>query len=162
MAEATGQGITAELFKTIVTIVDQRIGEIKVAREEFDSLRAVVTDLAKAQAGTERPLTSLTTRVEELTEAQAKTEARLDSLATRVEELAEAQAKTEARLDSLARRVEELTEAQVKTEEILQGVIKEQKNMKKEIGGISATIGYTLYRHPPCQSQGGKVCPEDH
>jgi len=89
------QGITAEVYRAIITIVDERVKEIRVTREDFDSLKAVVRELA---------------------EAQKRTEA----------------------------RVEELAEAQKKTEEILQGVIKEQKSMRKEIGGLSATIGYTL------------------
>ena len=130
MAESSGQQITPELYKTIVAIVDERVGEIKVTREEFDQLKSVVTELVKAQARTERRLEELTVKVAELAEAQKRTEAR-------VKELAEAQKRTEA-------RVEELAEAQKKTEKILQGVIKEQKNMKKEIGGLSATIGYTL------------------
>ena len=130
MAESSGQQITPELYRTIIAIVDERVGEIKVAREEYDQLRSVVMQLVKAQAKTED-------RLAELAEAQKRTETRLDSLALRVEELAEAQKRTEA-------RVEELAEAQKKTEEILQGVLKEQKNMKKEIGGLSATVGYTL------------------
>jgi len=172
MGETTIQGITGELYKAIITIVDQRIGEIKVAREEFDSLRDAVLELAEAQKHTEAHVEELAqaqkrteARVEELARAQAKTEARLDSLAQRVEELAEAQKRTEARVEELAEaqkrtearveelaqaqkrteaRVEELARAQAKTEEILHGVIKEQKNMRKEIGGLSATIGYTL------------------
>ena len=207
MAESSGQQITPELYRTIIAIVDERVGELRVTREEYDQLRAAVTELVKAQAKTEARLSelaeaqkrtearldSLAERVEELAEAQKRTEARLDSLALRVEELAEAQKRTEARVEELAEaqkrtearveelaeaqkrtearveelaeaqkrtearveelaeaqkkteaRVEELAEAQKKTEEILQGVIREQKNMKKEIGGLSATIGYTL------------------
>ena len=144
MAESSGQQITPELYRTIIAIVDERVGEMKVAREEYDQLRSVVMQLVKAQAKTED-------RLAELAEAQKRTETRLDSLALRVEELAEAQKRTEARVEELAEaqkrteaRVEELAEAQKKTEEILQGVLKEQKNMKKEIGGLSATVGYTL------------------
>ena len=144
MAESSGQQITPELYRTILAIVDERVGEIKVTREEYDQLRSLVMQLLKAQVRTEEKLAELAeaqkrteARVEELAEAQKRTDERLDSLALRVEELAEAQKRTEA-------RVEELAEAQKKTEEILQGVIKEQKNMKKEIGGLSATIGYTL------------------
>ena len=145
------QGITAEVYKAIITIVDDRVKEIKVTREDFDALKAVVRELAEAQRRTEIRLDSLTHKIEELAEAQKRTEARLDSLTLRVEELAEAQKRTESRVEELAEaqkrtesRVEELAEAQKKTEEILQGVIKEQKNMRKEIGGLSATIGYTL------------------
>jgi len=40
--------------------------------------------------------------------------------------------------------VEELTEAQKKTEEALRTVIKEQKKIRKDFGGLSDSIGYTL------------------
>ncbi len=179
MAESSGQQLTPELYKTIIAIVDQRVAEIKVSREEFDELKSAMTELAKAQARTEARIDSLAERIEELTEAQKRTDARVDTLAQRLEELAEAQKRTEARVEELAQaqkrtearveelaeaqkrtearveelaeaqkrteaRVEELAQAQKKTEEVLHGVIKEQKNMKKEIGGLSATIGYTL------------------
>ena len=58
-------------------------------------------------------------------------------LALAQKELAEAQKKTE-------QRVEELAEAQKKTEEALRTVIKEQKKIRKDFGGLSDSIGYTL------------------
>jgi chemotaxis protein histidine kinase CheA len=123
MAQTTGQGLTSELYKTIVAIVDDRVREIRVTREEFEDLKEVVRELAQAQARTEQRLDRLAEKVEELAEAQARTEKRLDSLAARVEELAEAQKRTEARVEELAEaqkrteaRVEELAEAQARTE----------------------------------------------
>jgi chromosome segregation ATPase len=85
---AEPQGITAELYRAIVTIVDDRVKEIRVTREDFDRLTQTVAQLAQAQARTEQ-------RLEELAQAQARTEQRLN-------ELAQAQARTEQRLEELA------------------------------------------------------------
>ena len=68
--------------------------------------------------------------VKELAEAQKRTE-------NRVEELAEAQKRTE-------NRVEELVEAQKRTEEEIRTLSRDFKKMKKQVGGISTTIGFTL------------------
>jgi multidrug resistance efflux pump len=75
---AEPQGITAELYRAIVTIVDDRVKEIRVTREDFDRLTQTVAQLAQAQARTEQ-------RLEELAQAQARTEERLDRLEAAVE-----------------------------------------------------------------------------
>jgi len=46
-------GVTAELYKTIVAIVDDRVRGIRVTREGFNELRNAVERLAEAQAKTE-------------------------------------------------------------------------------------------------------------
>ncbi|MGQ9670011.1 MAG: chordopoxvirus fusion protein [Desulfosoma sp.] len=89
MGQTTHQGLTSELYKTIIAIVDERVREIRVTREDFDDLKQVVRELAEAQKRTEA-------RVEELAEAQKRTELRL-------EELAEAQKKTELKLAVLTK-----------------------------------------------------------
>lgn len=66
-------GVTAEVYKTIVTIVDERVKEIKVTREDFNALRDVVEELAQAQRRTEQ-------RVEELAQAQGRTEEAVERL----------------------------------------------------------------------------------
>jgi predicted nucleic acid-binding Zn-ribbon protein len=136
------QGLTAEMYRAVVAIVDDRMKEIRVVRQEFDRLveahartEAALNRLSEAQARTEAALKRLSeaqeryreasearfARIEatlnRLSEAQAQTEARL-------RELAEAQAQTEARLRELAEaqaqteaRVRELAEAQARTEE---------------------------------------------
>ncbi len=60
-----------------------------------------------------------------------------DGLKAIVKELAEAQTRTEQRLEQLA-------EAQTRTEEALQKLTQEQGEARKQLGGISMTIGYTL------------------
>ncbi|HEU16553.1 MAG TPA: hypothetical protein ENO38_02645 [Nitrososphaeria archaeon] len=62
--------LTPELYDMIVRIVDDKVKDIKVTREEFDKLAAVVGQLAQ--------------RVEQLAEAQRRTEERLDKLAEAV------------------------------------------------------------------------------
>jgi hypothetical protein len=68
--------------------------------------------------------------VRDLAEAQKRTE-------IKVEELAEAQKRTE-------KKVEELAEAQKRTEQEIKTLTRELKNTRKEVGGIAATVGYTL------------------
>jgi len=88
--------ITPELYNAIVTIVDDRTKDIRVTREDFNELRAIVTDLASAQR--------------ELAHAQAKTEERVGRLEDAVERLAQAQAKTEEALKELAMQVGKLSD----------------------------------------------------
>jgi ABC-type transporter Mla subunit MlaD len=170
MAEA--QGITAELYRAIVTIVDDRVKEIRVTREDFDRLTQTVAQLAQAQARTEQRLEELTQaqarteqRVEQLegamqrlAEAQARTEERLDRLEAAVERLAEAQARTEERLDRLEAAVERLAEAQARTEERvdrLEAAVErlaeaqartEQalQQLATQVGALSDNVGYGL------------------
>ncbi len=101
-----------------------------VTKAEFNELKEVVKELAEAQKRTEE-------RLEELAEAQKRTEERL-------EELAEAQKRTEARVDTLATRMEELAEAQRKTEEVVKKLIIEVDGLKKQVGGLSMTVGYGI------------------
>ena len=142
--EHTLDGISSELYKAIVTVVDDRVRDIKVTRQDFDELKGVVRELVEAQKRTEG-------RVEELVEAQKRTE-------IRVEELAEAQKRTEIRVVELAEaqkrteiRVVELAEAQKQTETGLISLTKEvrtltrsHKELQRQVGGISNTIGYGL------------------
>jgi hypothetical protein len=90
--------------------------EETVTRIEFDDLKEIVRDLAKAQNRTEL-------RMEELAKAQERTE-------LRVEELAKAQERTEKRLEELVKVVKTLAEG--------------QKQIREELGGLSTTVGYTL------------------
>jgi chromosome segregation ATPase len=95
-AKGETAAITPELYNAIVTIVDDRTKEIRVTREDFNELRAIVMDLASAQR--------------ELAHAQAKTEERVGRLEDAVERLAQAQAKTEEALKELAMQVGKLSD----------------------------------------------------
>ncbi|ROQ91220.1 chordopoxvirus fusion protein [Desulfosoma caldarium] len=133
MEQTTSQGLTSELYKTIIAIVDERVREIRVTREGFDDLKQVVRELAEAQKRTEERLDSLAAKVEDLTEAQKRTEAR-------VEELAEAQKRTEERLDSLAAKVEELAEAQKRTEARVEELAEAQKRTEERLDSLAARV----------------------
>jgi hypothetical protein len=78
--------------------------------------------------------------VKELAVTQQRTE-------QRVEELAVAQQRTE-------QRVEELTLAQQHTEQSLQKLIEEHQDTRKQLGGLAATVGYSL------ENQAYKALPQ--
>ena len=42
-------GITAELYQVIVSIVEDKVRQIRVTREDFNELRGIVKELAQAQ-----------------------------------------------------------------------------------------------------------------
>ncbi|MDZ7363686.1 MAG: hypothetical protein ONB46_23660 [candidate division KSB1 bacterium] len=157
--------ITPAIKQEIVKIVDKRIKEAHVTKEDFSELKNIVKELgvkvgelAEAQKRTEL-------RVEELAEAQKRTELRVEELAEaqkrtelRVEELAEAQKRTEIRVEELAAAQKELTEAQKRTEIRLEELTVAIKELHGEIGGVGRSAGYALeneaYRHLPELLQG--------
>jgi len=115
----------------------RRQWEESVTKTEFNELKEIVkelgqkvNELAEAQKRTEQ-------RVNELAEAQKRTEQRVSKLEKAVEELAEAQKKTEQRLN-------ELVEAQKRIKEKLEKLVSEHRKMKKQLGGLSHTVGYIL------------------
>lgn len=65
--------ITPAVKKEIIKIVDGRIREAHVTREDFSELKGIVRELAEAQKRTEQ-------RVEELAEAQKRTEEEIRKL----------------------------------------------------------------------------------
>jgi len=117
------QGLTPEMYKAIVAVVDERMKFIRVTRRDYDRLVA-------AQARTEAALDRVTAAqdqmraiLDRLAEAQAQTAAAL-------RELAEAQARTEeelrqyreaseARFARIEASLDRLAEAQARTEEEL-------------------------------------------
>jgi len=81
--------ITPQIRKEIIGIIDERIREAHVTREDFSELKEIVRDLG-IKVG------ELAEAQRELAEAQKRTEAR-------VEELAEAQKRTEIEIQELTR-----------------------------------------------------------
>jgi len=132
----TMQPDAARMLTEVIGMVYEDLKKT-VTKTEFNELREIVRDLGEAQKRTEK-------RVEELAEAQKRTE-------KRVEELAEAQKRTEKRVEELAeaqkrteKRVEELAEAQKKTEIELRKLVIDHRETRKQLGGLTATVGYTL------------------
>ncbi|MEM1674091.1 MAG: hypothetical protein QXN24_07540 [Candidatus Bathyarchaeia archaeon] len=147
--------ITPELYDFIVKVVEDRVRDIRVTREEFDRLRKdmdehfrrledAVAELAEAQKRTEEELKALAeaqrmteVRLNALAEAQKRTEERLNELAEaqkrteeRVKALAEAQYRTEERLSALA-------EAQKRTEERLDALAEAQKMTEERLTALA-------------------------
>ena len=127
----------AELYEFIIKVVDQRISEIKVTREDFSRVENALKRLTEAQHKTEEKLA-------ELIEAQRKTEERVAGLeehTARLEkaiaDLAEAQRKTEE-------RVEELAKAQIETEEALVSLTRVVREQNVKIDRLSDVIGFGL------------------
>lgn len=130
------------LFAILEEIEQQR--EETVTKVEFNELKEIVRDLAKAQKQTEK-------RINELAEAQKQTENRLGRLEAVVGELAEAQKQTE-------KRVNELTEAQKQTvnrldrievivgqlAEALKDLTKEHSTTRTIVNGLSTSVGLVL------------------
>ena len=74
--------LTPELYELIIKIIDERVKDIKVTREEFEDLKKVIKELSQA-------LTQLTKRVDELAEAQKRTEDVLAQLTKQVGRLSD-------------------------------------------------------------------------
>jgi chromosome segregation ATPase len=124
--------MTPSIRHEIVKIVDDRIREAHITREDFSELKAIVRDIAETQKRTE-------SRVEELADAQKKTESRM-------EELADAQKRTESRM-------EELADAQKRTEISVGTLAKGLDATRTELGGLARSVSYSLeneaYRQLP-------------
>jgi DNA repair exonuclease SbcCD ATPase subunit len=130
-----------------VTIVDERVKEIRVTREDFNELKGAVQELAQAQARTGQ-------WVHELVQAQARTEQRIDELAQaqarteqRVDELAQVQARTEQQVSGLERAMQELAQAQARTEErvgglerAMQELAQAQARTEERVGGLERAM----------------------
>ena len=165
---------TRKAFVMLIEEFEKRFNlmEKMATKDEMNSLKEIVAELAEAQKRTEERLTELAQRVDELAEAQKRTEERLNELAEaqkrteerlnelaqRVDELAEAQRRTEERLNELAQRVDELAEAQKRTEErlnelaeaqrrteeTLNALLKRQKIYERKADGLSHSFGFLL------------------
>jgi len=151
-------GLTAEMYEAVVAIVDERVKDIRVARQDFDRLSEAISRLteaqertevqlarlAQAQARTEERVDGLERAMERLAQAQARTEERVGRLEegqaamqAAIQELAQAQARTEERVDGLERAMERLAQAQARTEEAL-------RELSRQVGALSENVGYGL------------------
>jgi hypothetical protein len=142
--ESFPREIQLPMLKLMDKFRDETLDTVK--RSDFEELKGVlsaladrVSDLALGQNELTQAQKKSEEGVEDLTQAQKKTE-------EGIEELIQAQKKTEE-------EIEELTQAQKKTEEVLTSLVKEQKKIRKDFGGLSDSIGYTLeneaIRHLP-------------
>ena len=122
--------LTPETYELILKIVDERVKEIKVTREDFDKLSKTVNQLAENINILTQRINSLTEAHQKLVEAQKATEEEL-------KKLAEAQKATEERLNKLTERVDKLAES---VREL--GVKFDELSMA--VGRLSDVIGFGL------------------
>ncbi|OGG44217.1 MAG: hypothetical protein A3F84_09460 [Candidatus Handelsmanbacteria bacterium RIFCSPLOWO2_12_FULL_64_10] len=110
------------------------VKELAVAQqrteERLERVEKVIEELAVAQKRTEE-------RLEQLVAAQQRTEGRLDRIEKAIEELIAAQKRTE-------KAIEELAAAQKRTEKELQALVSAHTETRRQLGGLTATVGYTL------------------
>jgi len=86
MAEVTG--LTAEMYRAVVTIVDERVEEIRATRQDFNELKGAVQELAQAQARAEQRMGGLERAMLELAQAQVRTEQQIRELVQAQRDLA--------------------------------------------------------------------------
>ncbi|HUZ17138.1 MAG TPA: hypothetical protein VMV68_02050 [Spirochaetia bacterium] len=119
-----------KLYEELSTALDD-----KAARLVASAIGQVYEELANSV--TKDDFRELRAAVQELTAAQTRTEARLAELVGRVDELAAAQTRTETRLAELAA-------AQLHSERAIDRLTKGLDDLRKQVGGLSAAVGYGL------------------
>ncbi|MEM3739896.1 MAG: hypothetical protein QXP84_03785 [Candidatus Korarchaeum sp.] len=136
--------ITPELYDFIVRVVEEKVREIRVTREEFEKLREVVRENVESIGQLREAINELERAVERLVEAQAKSEERLTRLEAAVEENTRA-------IAALNRAVDELRQAQAKSEERLtrlEAAVEKLTTaigeLRVDVGKLSDTVGYGL------------------
>ncbi len=88
-----GLKITPSIRQEIIKIIDTRIRDAHVTREDFSDLKSIVKDIG--------------IKVGDLAEAQKRTELKVEELAQAQKELTEAQKKTEIQMQKLAEGLNE-------------------------------------------------------
>ncbi|MFH1096133.1 MAG: chordopoxvirus fusion protein [Candidatus Desantisbacteria bacterium] len=129
--------MTPSFKREIVKIVDNRINEVHVTKEDFSELKEIVRELGKSQKELAEAQKRTEIKVGELAEAQKESQKETSRLDKTMQELAEAQKRTEI-------KVEELAEAQKETQYELHKLVGEHKETRKQLGGLSNTVGYAL------------------
>ncbi len=136
----------ADVLLNVVDIVDET-----VKAKDFNELKSIVAEIAKAQKELAEAQKRTEDKLEELVEAQKRTEQRVEELAEaqerteqRVEELAEAQKETQKEVSRLDRALSELAEAQKRTEEEVRKLAIELNRTRQDLGGLSRSFSYAF------------------
>ena len=122
--------ITPDLYDFVVKVVEDKLKEIKITKGEFDKLSKHIKQLAKNIVDLSERQKQSGETVAKLAEAQKRSEERLTRLEETVAKLAEAQKRSEERLTRLEKAVEKLANS--------------VNNLTREVGSLSATIGFGL------------------
>jgi len=115
-----------------------------VTREDFASLREIITEMAAAQRDLAAAQARTDATVRELVAAQLRTEERVGRLEEVVERLAEAQVRTEERVGRLEEAATRLADAQARTEErvgrleeVVQRLVEAQVRTEERLGHLA-------------------------
>jgi len=130
--------LTSEVRYEIRELIDERIREKHVTKEDFTELKDIVKELAQEQR-------ELAKGQKDLTRAQKRTEVKVGELAEAQKELAEAQKEAQKEIKELALSLKD-TRSELKTElkdskSELKG---ELKNTRMDLGGVTSTLGFML------------------
>ncbi|MCX7858375.1 MAG: hypothetical protein N2513_10445 [Deltaproteobacteria bacterium] len=137
MQTTRGFKITPDIRREIERIVDERIREVHVIREDFSELKAIVRELLESQKQSETRLTSIERTIEKLALAQKSTQETIG-------ELAQAQKQAEVRLTRVEKAVEELAQAQKQTEQEIAKLTGAIREVRHELGGLSRSVSYAF------------------
>ena len=153
-------GVLSELHVGLATSVDMQdlkdavkaLAAAQARSEErlegvetrMDRVESTLDRLAAAQAQSEERLDRVEAALDRLAAAQARSEERLDRVEATLDRVAAAQARSEERLDRVEAALDRLAAAQARTEEALKKLTEAHDETRKQLGGLSHTVGYTL------------------
>jgi len=138
--------ITPTVRKELVQIIDQRIKDVHVTKEDFSELKAIVQDIAVIQRRTEL-------RLEEVADGQKQTDIKIGGLVDaqkqtdlKMGQLVDAQKQTDLKMG-------QLVDAQKQTDISMKKLALGLDATRSELGGLSRSVSYSLeneaYRQLP-------------
>ena len=155
---AIAQARTEERMDRVEVAIEKLTAAQARTEERMDRVEAAIEKLTAAQARTEERMAHVEKRLDRVEKRLDRVEKRLDRVEKRldrveaaIEKLTAAQARTEERLAHVEKRldrveaaIEKLTAAQVQTEKTLNNLIRAHRETRRQLGGLSMTVGYTL------------------
>ncbi len=127
--------------------VDQLTQDVSILTRRVDQLTERMDQLTERVDQLTQDVSTLTRRVDQLTERMDQLTQDVSILTRRVDQLTE-------RMDQLTERVDQLTEDVRKLTGEMKNMKKEMAEMRKQLGGLSTTVGYTL------ENQAYRALPE--
>jgi multidrug efflux pump subunit AcrA (membrane-fusion protein) len=138
------QGLTAEMYRAVVAVVDDRVGEIRVTREDYDRL-------VQAQERVEGRMERIEAALERLAQAQARTEERVGQLEEGQSALQQGQTALEEGQIALQQRQTALEEGQIALQQgqvalqaALERLVQAQARTEVAVGSLAESIGFGL------------------
>jgi len=124
-------GLTAEMYRAVVALVDDRMEEMRVTRQDYDHL-------VQAQEHVEGRMERVEAALDRLAEAQARTD-------TTVQQLVQAQVRAEERAGrleegqiALQASLDRLAQAQARTDTTVQQLVQAQARTEERAGRLEA------------------------